>query len=75
MTRKYPTRPSVQLPSLRVVISVVLAVIALVFIIQNDRIVTIKLLIPEVTMPLWVALAAMLLIGVLIGTILNWRRR
>ncbi|WP_052850590.1 DUF1049 domain-containing protein [Streptomyces avicenniae] len=50
----------------RIVIAVV-AVLTLVFIFENTRRTRIRLLIPEVTMPLWLALAATALIGVICG--------
>jgi uncharacterized integral membrane protein len=58
----------------RLVTAVVLAVLAVVFLIQNNQLVTIRILIPVVTMPLWVALGGMLLVGVAIGYALSWRR-
>ncbi|GGQ84105.1 LapA family protein [Streptomyces asoensis] len=45
----------------------VLAVLALIFIFENTRPTKIRLLIPEVTVPLWTALLAMGLIGALCG--------
>ncbi|MER7044760.1 lipopolysaccharide assembly protein LapA domain-containing protein [Streptomyces jumonjinensis] len=49
------------------VVFTVLAVLALVFIFENTRKVTIRLLIPEVTMPLYLALLAMFVVGALCG--------
>ncbi|GAA1359933.1 lipopolysaccharide assembly protein LapA domain-containing protein [Streptomyces beijiangensis] len=46
---------------------IALAVLALVFIFENTRQVTIRLLIPEVSMPLYMALLAMFVVGVLCG--------
>lgn len=45
----------------------VLAVLAIVFIFENTREVKIRLLIPEVTMPLYLALLAMFVVGALCG--------
>lgn len=45
----------------------VLAVLALVFIFENTSRTRIRLLVPEVTMPLWVALLGMGVIGWLVG--------
>lgn len=45
----------------------VLTILALVFIFENTREVKIRLLIPEVTMPLYLALLAMFVIGALFG--------
>ncbi|MFI1253052.1 DUF1049 domain-containing protein [Streptomyces netropsis] len=57
------------------VVLLVLAVLALVFIFENTREVRIRLIVPEVVMPLWLALAAMLVIGWLLGRFLHRRRR
>ncbi|CAM5248103.1 hypothetical protein SALBM135S_02424 [Streptomyces alboniger] len=50
----------------RVVVALV-AVLTLVFIFENTRSTKIRLLIPEVTMPLWTALLATGLLGALCG--------
>ncbi|MER0244555.1 DUF1049 domain-containing protein [Streptomyces sp. HSW2009] len=49
-------------------------VLGLIFIFENTRQVKIRLLIPEVTMPLWLALAAVAVIGGLCGAYLFRRR-
>jgi uncharacterized integral membrane protein len=49
----------------------VLAVLALVFIFENTRQIKIRLLIPEVTMPLWIALLITFVIGALSGVYLK----
>ncbi|GGZ32860.1 hypothetical protein GCM10010387_28700 [Streptomyces inusitatus] len=51
-----------------------LAVLAVVFIFENTREVKIRLLIPEVTMPLYLALLAMFVIGALCGAYFFRRR-
>ncbi|MDX3380858.1 DUF1049 domain-containing protein [Streptomyces niveiscabiei] len=53
----------------------VLGVLALVFIFENTRATKIRLLIPEVTMPLWTALLATLVVGALCGAYFVRRRR
>ncbi|MBC2903072.1 DUF1049 domain-containing protein [Streptomyces cupreus] len=53
----------------------VLAVLALIFIFENTRQTKIRLLIPEVTMPLWTALLATGLIGALCGAYFMRRRQ
>ncbi|MGW5862988.1 DUF1049 domain-containing protein [Streptomyces sp. NPDC055239] len=53
----------------------VLAVLTLVFIFENTRHTKIRLLIPEVTMPLWVALLGTGLIGALCGAYFMRRRK
>ncbi|MFJ1968521.1 DUF1049 domain-containing protein [Streptomyces sp. NPDC087903] len=52
-----------------------LGVLALIFIFENTRDTRIRLLIPEVTLPLWTALLATGLIGVLCGAYFMGRRR
>ncbi|MET7575468.1 LapA family protein [Streptomyces sp. NPDC005492] len=52
-----------------------LAVLALIFICENTRDTKIRLLIPEVTMPLWTALLGMAVIGALCGAYFMRRRR
>lgn len=59
----------------RLIVALVLTALALVFLMQNNQMITIRLLIPVVTMPLWVALGSMLIVGVGIGYALHWRRR
>ncbi|MBH5337727.1 LapA family protein [Streptomyces pactum] len=54
--------------------TLVIGVLALVFIFQNTRKVKIRLLVPEVTMPLWLALLGVWLIGILCGAFLFGRR-
>ncbi|MFE7118924.1 DUF1049 domain-containing protein [Streptomyces sp. NPDC057654] len=53
----------------------VIAVLALVFVFENTRQVKIRLLLPEVTVPLWIALAVMLVIGWLVGRYVTFGRR
>lgn len=53
----------------------VLLGLALVFIFENTRETEIRLLVPLVTMPLWLALLAMGVIGALVGTHFMGRRR
>ncbi|MEI7030314.1 LapA family protein [Streptomyces pratensis] len=52
----------------------VLIVLVIVFICMNTEKVTIRVLIPEVTAPLWLALLAMFLIGLACGGYLFRRR-
>ncbi|MET7743025.1 LapA family protein [Streptomyces sp. NPDC005385] len=58
----------------RIVVAV-LGVLALVFIFENTRSTKVRLIIPEVTMPLWVALLTTALIGALCGAFAMRRRR
>ncbi|MDQ1066443.1 LapA family protein [Streptomyces canus] len=51
-----------------------LAVLALIFIFENTGATRIRLLVPEVTMPLWTALLATGLIGALCGAYFMKRR-
>ncbi|WP_329268915.1 LapA family protein [Streptomyces sp. NBC_01451] len=52
-----------------------LALLALIFIFENTRATRIRLLIPEVTMPLWMALLGTAAIGALCGAYFMRRRR
>jgi uncharacterized integral membrane protein len=54
---------------------ILLAVLAIVFICVNTDEVTIRVIIPEVTMPLWAALLGVFLAGGLCGAYLFRRRR
>jgi len=56
------------------VVVLLLAVLALIFIFENTRATKIRLLIPEVTVPLWTALLATALIGLLCGAYFMRRR-
>jgi uncharacterized integral membrane protein len=58
----------------RVVVAA-LAVLGLVFIFENTRQVRIRLIVPEVTMPLWLALLAVAVIGGVCGAYLARRRK
>ena len=53
----------------------VLAALALIFIFENTASTEIRLLIPLVTMPLWLALLAVAIIGALVGGYFMRRRR
>ncbi|MCA1676081.1 MAG: LapA family protein [Actinobacteria bacterium] len=78
MSRKGPATPagsSRSHVSPRLITALVLTVLALVFIFQNNQLTAIRLLIPVVTMPLWAALAGMLIVGAAIGYAMNWRQR
>ena len=55
-------------------LGVVLLVIAVVFVVENRQPVAIRLLIPLVTMPQWVALTATLVLGIAVGLLLRRRR-
>ncbi|MGN9757397.1 DUF1049 domain-containing protein [Streptomyces sp. SD31] len=57
------------------VVVLVLVVLVLIFIFQNTRDTEIRLLIPEVTMPLWMALLGVGAIGALCGAFFLGRRR
>ncbi|MFJ3669201.1 LapA family protein [Streptomyces sp. NPDC090106] len=56
------------------IVVLLLAVLALVFIFENTHATRIRLLIPEVTMPLWMALLATGVIGALCGAYFMRRR-
>ncbi|MBZ4321017.1 DUF1049 domain-containing protein [Streptomyces huiliensis] len=57
------------------VVLLIVAVLALVFVFENTRHVKIRIIGPEVSTPLWLALAAMLVIGWLLGRFVTVRRR
>jgi uncharacterized integral membrane protein len=67
-------RPGDWLTPARIAV-LVLVVLALIFIFENTRHTEIRLLIPEVTMPLWLALLGMGLIGAVCGAYFMSRRR
>ncbi|KMS76839.1 hypothetical protein ACM01_03095 [Streptomyces viridochromogenes] len=57
------------------IIVLVLLALALVLVFENTRETEIRLLVPLVTMPLWLALLAMGVIGALVGAYFMGRRR
>jgi uncharacterized integral membrane protein len=59
----------------RWVVAAVLLAIAVVFVVENRQLTEIRLLVPVVLMPLWAALAGTLLIGLVIGVLLDRQRR
>lgn len=58
----------------RWVVPALLAILAIIFVLENRDPVSIRLLIPLVVMPQWVALVIMLVIGALIGYLARRRR-
>ncbi|MFJ4770145.1 DUF1049 domain-containing protein [Streptomyces uncialis] len=56
------------------IVVIVLAVLTLIFIVENTHDTTIRLIIPEVVMPLWLALLAMWVIGAVCGAYVMRRR-
>lgn len=78
MTRKRSATPAGSSRSRltpRLITTLVLTVLALVFVFQNNHLTAIRVLIPVVIMPLWAALAGMLIVGAAIGYAMNWRQR
>lgn len=84
MTRKQPANKQPATPaggswwsriSPRLITALVLTAFALTFIIQNNQLTEIRVIIPVVTMPLWAALAAMLIVGAAIGYATTKRQR
>lgn len=70
-----PQKPFVSRPAARRLLGfVVVTAIALIFIFENTTSVRIRLLVPEVTMPLWGALLIAWALGV-IGAAFTVRRR
>ena len=64
-------RPGVR----RMIVIAVVVIISLIFIFENTVETTIRLLVPQVTMPLWGALLIAWLLGLLIGGFTLRRRR
>lgn len=60
---------------LRTIGFLVLAALAVWFIAANTGSVTIRLWVPEVTLPLWIVLTITLLAGMALGMLLAYRRR
>ena len=58
----------------RWVLGVVIAVIAVVFVVENRAPAAIRLLIPLVVMPQWAALTIAVLLGIAVGFLLRRRR-
>ncbi|MCW1250416.1 LapA family protein [Acaricomes phytoseiuli] len=58
----------------RVILSVLLLVVALVFVITNQGIGEVQLLLWTVTMPMWALTLSMLILGALIGWLFSWVR-
>ncbi|HEX2298710.1 MAG TPA: DUF1049 domain-containing protein [Pseudonocardiaceae bacterium] len=78
MTRKQPATTAGGSRSRltpRLITALVLTVLALIFVFQNNQMTSIRVLIPVVIMPLWAALAGMLIVGAAIGYAMNWRQR
>ncbi|MCI2417984.1 LapA family protein [Saccharopolyspora sp. K220] len=62
-----PVTPRRHRVSPRAVTGLVLAVLAVVLAVENRQLVDIRVFVPMVTMPLWTALAVLLIVGVVIG--------
>lgn len=61
--------------SARAVTGLVLGALAVVLAVENRALVEIRLLVPQVTMPLWTALAGMLVVGIVVGLLISRPRR
>ncbi|MDA3642951.1 LapA family protein [Saccharopolyspora indica] len=59
----------------RVVTGLALVVLAVVLAVENRGLVEVRLLVPVVTLPLWTALAGMLIIGVVVGLLVGRPRK
>jgi uncharacterized integral membrane protein len=59
----------------RMIVVIVLAVLALIFVIQNSESHRIDMLFWNVSMPLWLWMIILLAVGVVIGSIFPWFRR
>jgi len=67
-------RPNRRLVTRRDGIALLLVILAVIFILENRGSTTIRFLIPEVSAPLWPALLAASLLGVVLGVALAARR-
>lgn len=72
MTQHSPSRSTTTTSAgrARLITGLVLVVLAVVFIVENTAPTAIRLLVPVVTMPLWTALAVMLVIGFVVGLLM-----
>jgi len=70
-TRAFLARPGVR----RMVVIACIVAVSLIFIFENTAETTIRLLIPQVTMPLWGALLIAWLLGLVAGGFTLRRRR
>jgi uncharacterized integral membrane protein len=57
------------------IVAVVILVLTLVFVFENRALTAIRVLVPVVVMPLWLALLVTLVLGVLIGMAFGQRLR
>lgn len=74
MTQRSPSRSTGATSSsgrTRLIVGGLLAVLAIVFVVENTALTAIRVLIPVVTMPLWSALALMLVIGFVVGLLVR----
>jgi len=58
----------------RQIAGLLLLLLAVVFIVENRRSITVRFLIPEVTAPLWLALFVAMMLGVVAGALLARNR-
>lgn len=58
----------------RQILLAVLTAVGLVFVFENRVLTSIRLLVPIITMPLWLALLICLVLGLVIGLGVSWRR-
>jgi uncharacterized integral membrane protein len=72
---KQPPRQQGWRPSARQVAGVILLVLALVFIFENTKSVKVRLIVPEVKAPLFVALLIAAVLGGLVTLLIQWRVR
>ncbi|WP_190813856.1 LapA family protein [Saccharopolyspora pogona] len=59
----------------RAITSLVLVVAAVVLVLENRQAVEIRIFVPLVTMPMWAALAVMLVVGIVAGLLVSRPRR
>jgi uncharacterized integral membrane protein len=61
-------------PTPRQIVGAALAILMLIFVLENTRKVKIRFIVPEIRSPLWVALIVSVLVGVVIGLLLQRHR-
>ena len=62
-------------PTPRQVVGIVLLVLALIFIFGNTKTVKVRLIVPDVKLPLFVALLIAAVLGSLVTLLIQWQRR
>lgn len=75
MTNKPPRSPAKSGLSPRSIVAIVLAALLLIFIFQNTKSGSIRVFFWTLSMPAWIWLLVVIVIGVAIGSLFPWFRR